>query len=246
MGKRNWSLEILFVSSLIIFIVFLFNSPKTLIYLFLEKNVNAFFISDMNRFTQIYININFFFVYILYLPSFTMLCFTWFCDIGFTIGRSFFVYGLSGFLYFHLVSIWINKFIFSVQSVEDLFSLFDQKIKALDLSYMLIQYYGFFWDFFFISYFYFITLILIIEKPWLNAYFIYNHGNITTNKPNDFWCVYTCTWMLRFCTYTLILYFFGGQSLISDCFILLRAITSFEIILIIKRFFCILQRLKNV
>lgn len=244
MRKSNWTLEILFFTSLGAFTRVLFSYPKILIQFFFDKGINNFFISDLNMFTQRYIYNNFFLGYLVYMPFFIIIMMVGSCNLVSKETSSFCVRIGIGFTYYHFFAIYINQRMFSTQSQQDIASFFDNKIQALDLNYRIRQYYGFYWDFFVISYCYFLWFMVFTEKPWSGLPVIYYFDQSVYQKKIDFWSPFLVIWIVRVVSRLFTIYFFGGQCLFSDILVLACAIIRVEIIVFSHRFFCILQRLK--
>jgi len=244
MTKPNWTLETNFFISLLIFTSVLFSYPKILTQFFFDQGITNFFISDLNVFTQIYIYNNFFLIYLVYRPFFIIIVLLWSSKLASKESGSFGVRIGLGFIYFHFLAVYRNQFIFSVQSQQDITFFFDNKIQALDLNYMIRQYYGFYWDFFLISYAYFGCFTFVTEKPWSRFPFIYNLAYSVPQKKSDFWSPFCIIWGFRFISVLFNFYFFGAQSFFADMLLLVCSFIAVEIAIFSHRFFVILQRLK--
>jgi len=247
MKKNGWSFEFIFYFSCVIFIIFLFNYPKTVRYIFFNIKENGYIISDLNRFTKIYIYVNIFFVYHVYIPFFRVIIYFRISNLFSTEINYFIIRMVVGFVYCNSVSLFFNYCIFYVQKIQDLSVFFNEKIKAVDLTYTLMQYYGLYWDFFIISFVFISLFIFVRDNPTFTLSFILyqikQNYSISLNQ-NHFWASFCSSWLFRFYIYGISLYFFYGQGFVADIIINIVIILMTEITLSCIRFTSLLQILK--
>ena len=245
MKKTSWSFEFIFYFSFVIFIIFLFNYPKTVRYTFFNIKDNAYIIADLNRFTKIYIYINIFFVYHIYTPFFIAILYFRMVNFFSAEISAFLIRRGIGFVYCNFVSLIFNYCIFCVQKMQDLSIFFNEKIKAVDLTYTLRQYYGFYWDFFIISFVFSSFFIFVRNNPiGTFPFMLYQVKQKCDGSLNYFWASFCFSWLFRFYIYGISLYFFSGQGLVSDIIISIIIILIAEATLNCIRFTSLLQILK--
>ncbi len=239
MKKTGWSFEFPFYFSCVIFIIFLLNYPKTVRYTFFNIKDNGYIIADLNRFTKIYMYVNIFFVYHVYIPFFRTIIYIRIFNLFSAEMRFFLIRMGIGFIYCSLVSLIFNYCIFCIQKMQDISIFFNEKIKAVDLTYTLRQYYGFYWDFFIISFVFISFFIFVRDNPTFILSFI-----LYQVKQNYFWSPFSFSWLFRFYIYFISLYFFFGQGFGSDIIMSIVIILITEVTLGCIRFMSLLQIIK--
>jgi len=242
MRKFNWSLEIWFILSIIIFGFIIFSYPKTIIQYFLDRNERRFFISDFNLFTHIYIYNNFFIIYLIYSPFFYFMCFIWWHKYIFESIYFFYIRIIFSLVYAHMLARLLNHIDFSNISIISLITLFNSKINTIDFSYLLRHYYGLYWDFFIMICLYITRNRYLIENP---KKLIYTTTGYIRKHTNQFWSVFYLSWFIRCLTYRLRRYFFCGEGFLSDRGVCRLSIVGVEIIRFTWRAHFLFARTRN-
>ncbi len=245
MKNTNWASEVCFAFSIIFFIGCIFAYPKIIIDFFLNKSTILFYISDLNIFSYILIYSNFFVTYSLYGPVFLFMRSFWvnaFCssEIFFTFFRLSIRVG-----YFHIFAIFCTNYDFADMQKFNVTEIFSNQISNFDLNYILMQYYGFYWDFILTTVLYYSVFILTTLKPNAMRFFMHSFGSgRVTEFDSSFWYVISWVWCFRFITYTLSFYFFYSGSWISDLSVFVTAVVVGEFIIFTQRFIYITQIVK--
>ena len=230
------------------FICFLIAYPQIIIDFFIDKTHSTFFIADLNVFMHRFIYSNTFLTYRIYIPFIRIILFfsisKWFSKETYFI----FVYFVLSVIYLHVISSIFNHFDFSDFGKFTLSKFFDDKATNFDYSYLLIQYYGFYWDFFLTRLFYYTLSSFIMISPSAILYIvhsfkvsklIFSHANLV-----NFWRVLYTVWIGRVVRYSIIIYFFGGSGFRSDCIIIGTTMFLAEFTLFAFRFFVVIRAVK--
>ncbi len=247
MHNFNWINKAFFSISLILCITYLFSFPKTLIKYFIDRNNRTFFVSDLNIFTYIYSNINIFLLYLIYAPFFYFRCF-----VGVNKFMTKEVYSISLRLLsisicMHWLIFFYNHNDFSNRPINQIVTFIDSSGKITDISYVLIQYFGMYWDFCTIFIFFRSIIGFFLENGNLSSCVNYpisiKIGRIFHLKSyNNFWSAYKLIWFLRIFMYTFLAYFFCGDGILSDCIVISVITLCTEFICFSIRFCFILKR----
>lgn len=229
----KWALELSISRSITLFIYYIYVRPELLTLYFNSRNNNTFFISDRNLFAYRYRYNNLFAVYRLYAPSFILRCLCWLQPISLFINK-YFIYQVGFILiYLHIISGIFNSYDFSdnANNYKERLSIFN--VNSIDFIIILIQYQGYYWDFFFISILYYGVFFFFNEKSKRFIYFIYEQNYLTysINKSisEGSMSVFTLTWAFRLFSYSFVIYFFGGESREIDGFNLIITIFFTEL-----------------
>ena len=247
MQKINWISKTIFFSSFIIYLTYLFCSPKTLIQYFLEQNIRTFFVTDLNLFTHIYSNINMFICYLVYAPFFHRSCFRWFnkyTPANYTHFRSF---TIKRFSFLHVLVFTINHWDFSIRPINEILSIFTKDAKRIDFNYLRLQYRGVYWDLYLSLLVVYTSFFFCFEKVKWAGNFVYfidykiERATFLIKSATIFIFTFTVGNCYRFLTYVITLYFFCGNGLPSDIIVRIISFIRIEAILFSIRFFFILK-----
>ena len=158
------------------------------------------------------------------------------------------VYFVLSAIYLHVISSIFNHFDFADFGKFTLSKFFDDKNTNFDYSYLLMQYYGFYWDFFLTRLFYYTLSSFIMISPSALLYIVHSFkvSNLIFSHTNlaNFWRVFYTVWIGRVVRYSIIIYFFGGSGFMSDCIIIGITMFIFECTLFAFRFFVIIRAVK--
>lgn len=247
MQKINWISKTVFFSSFVIYLTYLFFSPKTIIQYFLEQTIRIFFVADLNLFTHIYSNINMFICYLVYAPFFYRNCFRWFNKYrpaNYTSFRSFMISRLA---FLHVLVFTINHWDFSTRPVDEILSVFTPSIKRVDFNYLRLQYRGVYWDFYLSLLVVYIFIFFCFEKLKLAGTLVYSidyqyeYTMFSMQSAISFTPTFTVGNCYRFMTHGITIYFFCGNGIFSDIFAMIVGFLISEIMLFSIRFFFILK-----
>ena len=247
MHNSNWINKVFFAISLILYITYLFSSPKTLIKYFLDRNNRTFFASDLNLFTYIYSNINIFFTYLMYAPFIYFRCFIrvnkFITKEAYSISLRFLSIAIS----IHFLIFFFNHYDFSNRPVNQRVAFINSSEKTTDICYVFMQYYGAYRDFCIIFLFFSSIIGFFLENGNVSSYINYPISVKTglefhLKSYSNFWSAYKLIWFLRIFMYTFFAYFFCGDGLQSDCIVISIIIFCTELICFTIRFCFNLKR----
>lgn len=245
MRNYNWTCEIIFTISLLLFGLYLFVFPKTIVQFFIDQNNRSFFVSDVNLFTYMYVSTLFFFRYIVYAPFFYCRCFL---ALNKVVSHDIYrirIYIVLTLRYFHAIAFLCNHFDFSNSYADQFNMFFESQINNIELTYVLKQYSGSFWDFMFSLTCYQFIMIYSIENPTITSYINYNMDYKSTqfiiNTTKNFWLSFNIIWCLRLTILCFISYFFCGEGRAVDFIVLVITIICIEILLFTFRLFFLLK-----
>ena len=248
MIKVRWRIQFSIICSVITFIIVLIAYPQTIIHFFIDQKHSSFFIADLNVFIHRFIYSNGFFTYRVYIPFIVMrLIFTRSKCLAKEV-YYFYAYFRCTAMYLHIISAIFNHYDFADFGKFRLSTFFEAKTTNFDCSYLLIQYYGFYWDFFATRMAYCILCNLIIGSSTISLHIVHtfsieNSRFICVNYIN-FWNVFYLIWISRFIRYSRIFYFFCGSGFRSDWLVIIVTIVIYECTLFVLRFFITIQLVK--
>jgi len=139
-----------------ILVYYFFANPIVFISFFIKQTNRPFFTIDINICAKQFIYISFFIAYIVYMPFIRIRLMRWFIPSNTAYYYAIWFQFGFGFMYRHRLSFIYNQYDF-ISFYQN--SIFNTYIEGIDLAYLIIQYKGFFWDFF-ISFLIFISFII--------------------------------------------------------------------------------------
>jgi len=231
--------------ALLIFVLFYFRlaycffiNPIIFISFFTKQTNRPFFTTDINICVKQFIYISFFIAYILYRP-FAMCCvLIWIISSTTLYSYKTWSQFRFAFVYAHILSVRFNQYDF-INFYQN--SIFNAYIEGVDLSFIILQYKGFFWDFFITLYAFISYIVFIFNFPKSSIRYIHNIEHFFNKNEKHNIRVLFYSWAARFFRYRILSYFFIGESYINDSFTLLFITIFVEFIFISFRFFFIQQ-----
>jgi len=236
--SNKYKAVLIFIMFYCILVYFFFSNPIVFISFFIKKINRPFFIIDINIFAKQFIYISFFIAYIVYIPFIAIILIRWLLSSSTLYFYSIWIQLLFSVLYRHFISFRYNQYDF-INFYQN--SIFNTYIEGIDLAYLIIQYKGFFWDFFIIFFFFISFIIYIFNFPKNSIIYIYDINNLNGSTNQS---VLKQIWIVRFFRYIVIFYFFSGESFINDIFISFFIFIFVEIIFITFRF-CFFQNIQK-
>ena len=228
----------LFISFCRIFYIISINIDIFFSYI-VHKINRPFFITDSNIVAFYYFYNLTFFVYIWFMPFIIR---TFIIHI-----RSFFnkfeyycfIRCVFFILYTQYITLIFNHYDFLDSTINFIKLYFSFWIEGVDLIVFIIQYQGFYWDFFFIFSIIIIIVLILIEKPKLFIFCRYDKDYVVNIS-----IIFYRLWYFRIFTYCFICYFFCGNAIMIDFIVIRFTFVSSEFFIITYRSFFLFQIVK--